>query len=85
MCRIIGQLRPGFAICHFAYTFPLFSQSKFIACSQAVEFYLDEKYAKERETIIELVNLRKPLNDITAMNYIRDLQSQFLWGYGTFR
>jgi len=54
----------------------LSSQLTLIACSQAVEFYLDAKYTKERETIIELVNLKKPSNDARVLNYIQLLQRQ---------
>jgi hypothetical protein len=47
----------------------------YIACSQAVDFYLGNERPQERATIINLVNLKKPEDDPTAMKYIRDLQS----------
>ncbi|KIL60374.1 hypothetical protein M378DRAFT_923109 [Amanita muscaria Koide BX008] len=42
-------------------------------CAQAVDFYLDEKYASERKRLVELCTSKKSTND-EIMDYIREAQ-----------
>ncbi|KAM6494625.1 hypothetical protein JOM56_009248 [Amanita muscaria] len=44
-------------------------------CAQAVDFYLDEKYASERKRLIELCTSKKSTNG-EIMDYIREAQSK---------
>jgi hypothetical protein len=47
---------------------------KSLACAHAVNFYLDDKYAAERERIISLSKSSDPAADALIMGYIREAQ-----------
>ena len=46
----------------------------FTACARAVDFYLDEKYSREKEKLVELCKDKNSSNE-EIMKYIREAQS----------
>jgi len=50
------------------------------ACARAVDFYLDEKYSREKEKLVELCKNENSSNE-EIMKYIREAQTN-VSGYG---
>ena len=49
----------------------------FTACARAIDFYLNEKYSREREKLVELCRSPHSSNE-EIMKYIREAQSNVL-------